>query len=174
MEENIFGKGENADKSVFWILKFFMVVMWCIQFCLLFSVKIAKDKNSFFAERINKACKGWGTDDDELIRLIVTRSEVWKEFAFICNILTCRYLSFLHRSTTFNPLPHNPEFLQPLEWKHLKTLWEQEKMLELAFSPFHTKFSTFPKSYITCLLQMLWNWTSLTLLLFGKVLKVHP
>ena len=44
---------------------------------LSFSVKITNDKYGYFAERLHKAMKGWGTDDSELIRLIVSRAEVW-------------------------------------------------------------------------------------------------
>lgn len=43
-------------------------------------LECAKDKSSFFATRLNKAMRGWGTDDSELIRLIVSRCEtdlVW-------------------------------------------------------------------------------------------------
>ena len=43
---------------------------------LSFSVKITNDKYGYFAERLHKAMKGWGTDDSELIRLIVSRAEV--------------------------------------------------------------------------------------------------
>lgn len=39
-------------------------------------VKIAKDEPKFYAERLYKSMKGGGTDDDTLIRLIVSRSEV--------------------------------------------------------------------------------------------------
>ena len=40
------------------------------------AVKYAKDPVAFFAERLYKSMKGLGTDDDSLIRIIVTRSEV--------------------------------------------------------------------------------------------------
>lgn len=40
------------------------------------AVKITNDKYGYFAERLHKAMKGWGTDDSELIRVIVSRSEV--------------------------------------------------------------------------------------------------
>jgi len=39
-------------------------------------VKIAKDEPKFYAERLYKSMKGGGTDDQTLIRLIVSRSEV--------------------------------------------------------------------------------------------------
>ena len=39
-------------------------------------VQCAKDKQKYFATRLMKAMEGCGTDDSDLIRLIVTRSEV--------------------------------------------------------------------------------------------------
>ncbi|XP_045159545.1 annexin A13-like isoform X1 [Mercenaria mercenaria] len=38
-------------------------------------VKVTKDKEGYFAERLHKAMKGWGTDDSELIRLICSHAE---------------------------------------------------------------------------------------------------
>ena len=43
---------------------------------LVFSVKIARNPAEFFAERINGAIAGAGTDDTDLIRCVVSRSEV--------------------------------------------------------------------------------------------------
>jgi len=39
-------------------------------------VKSTKSLPGFWAERIHKACAGWGTNDDHLIRIIVSRSEI--------------------------------------------------------------------------------------------------
>lgn len=44
--------------------------------CQLFSVRIAKSPTQYFAERLNLSLKGVATDDDTLIRVIVSRSEV--------------------------------------------------------------------------------------------------
>nr|XP_033342575.1 annexin B11-like isoform X3 [Megalopta genalis] len=43
---------------------------------LLAIVKCVKNRPGFFAEQLYKSLKGIGTDDDHLIRLVVTRSEV--------------------------------------------------------------------------------------------------
>lgn len=39
-------------------------------------VKSARDKPSYYAESLHDAMKGFGTNDEELIRILVTRSEV--------------------------------------------------------------------------------------------------
>eukprot|EP00731_Ephydatia_muelleri_P012386 Em0006g1280a len=39
-------------------------------------VKCVKDKSAFFAEKLYKSMKGAGTDDNTLVRVVVTRSEV--------------------------------------------------------------------------------------------------
>lgn len=39
-------------------------------------MKCVKNRSGFFAEQLYKSMKGLGTDDDRLIRLVVTRSEV--------------------------------------------------------------------------------------------------
>uniref|UniRef100_A0A8C5BL92 Annexin n=1 Tax=Gadus morhua TaxID=8049 RepID=A0A8C5BL92_GADMO len=43
--------------------------------CYVALVRAAKNPQLYFARRLNKAMKGVGTDDDTLIRIIVTRSE---------------------------------------------------------------------------------------------------
>ncbi|XP_033206997.1 annexin B11 isoform X2 [Bombus vancouverensis nearcticus] len=43
---------------------------------LLAIVKCVKNRAGFFAEQLYKSMKGFGTDDDRLIRLVVTRCEV--------------------------------------------------------------------------------------------------
>uniref|UniRef100_A0A914WD51 Annexin n=1 Tax=Plectus sambesii TaxID=2011161 RepID=A0A914WD51_9BILA len=47
-----------------------------IRDALLTIVKVAKNMQSYFAEKLNEAMKGAGTDDEALIRVIVSRSEV--------------------------------------------------------------------------------------------------
>ena len=48
----------------------------------------AKDPHSYYAERLYKSMKGLGTDDDTLIRLIVTRAEVCnKDLSTCCGFL---------------------------------------------------------------------------------------
>ncbi|CAG2215421.1 annexin A11-like [Mytilus galloprovincialis] len=39
-------------------------------------IQCARNKQKYFAMRLNKAMKGFGTDDSDLIRLIVSRSEI--------------------------------------------------------------------------------------------------
>ena len=41
-----------------------------------FPVQCVKSRPMYFAERLYRSMKGAGTDDDTLIRVIVTRSEV--------------------------------------------------------------------------------------------------
>lgn len=40
------------------------------------AVRCVKNRGEYFAELLYKAMKGLGTDDDQLIRVIITRSEV--------------------------------------------------------------------------------------------------
>lgn len=39
-------------------------------------VRFAQDKHGFYAKRLHRSMAGMGTNDNQLIRLIVTRSEV--------------------------------------------------------------------------------------------------
>lgn len=39
-------------------------------------VKCVQNRAAFFAEQLYKSMKGFGTDDDRLIRLVVTRCEI--------------------------------------------------------------------------------------------------
>ena len=50
-----------------------------------FSVKLARNKDEFFAERLynDTAGKFFGTNDSELIRMIVSRSEVSLSFIYL-------------------------------------------------------------------------------------------
>lgn len=45
-------------------------------FDFLFSVRVAKNPQLYFARRLNEAMKGAGTDEDTIIRIVVCRSEV--------------------------------------------------------------------------------------------------
>ncbi|KAG7498704.1 annexin A1-like [Solea senegalensis] len=47
-----------------------------IEDCLIDIVKCAWNKSAFFAEKLHKAMKGYGTCEDTLIRVLVSRSEV--------------------------------------------------------------------------------------------------
>ena len=42
----------------------------------MFSVQMARDPAVYFADRLNQAIAGCGTDDTDLIRVLVSRSEV--------------------------------------------------------------------------------------------------
>lgn len=59
-------------------------------------IECIRDRASFFAERINKAVRGLGTNDSALIRVIVTRSEVRKkpEGTQTCLLTTFSLFSF--------------------------------------------------------------------------------
>ena len=39
-------------------------------------VKTLNNRPQYFAERLEEAMKGWGTDDSALIRIIVSRCEI--------------------------------------------------------------------------------------------------
>lgn len=43
---------------------------------LIVSVQAARDPREFFAQRLYETMHGFGTDDDGLIRIIISRSEV--------------------------------------------------------------------------------------------------
>jgi annexin A7/11 len=47
-----------------------------LQNFVLSTVKIIRNRPAFFAERLELAMKGLGTDDDALIRIIVSRCEI--------------------------------------------------------------------------------------------------
>ena len=57
--------------------------------------------------------------------------------AFFFNMLKCVYMVEI-----VNPFPHNNTFWRIWERSLLKTLWEKEKFLVQAISPFPTMFST--------------------------------
>ena len=53
-----------------------------------------------------------------------------------------------YANTRINPFPHNDTFWQVWERSCLKTLWEKEKLLVQAISPFPTMFSTLSKTEV--------------------------
>ena len=44
--------------------------------CFIFAVRCIRNKTQQFAKRLHEAMKGLGTDDDSLIRVCVSRSEI--------------------------------------------------------------------------------------------------
>lgn len=46
------------------------------QFFFFFTVRYARDPIKYYAEELYKSMIGLGTDDDKLIRIIVTRSDI--------------------------------------------------------------------------------------------------
>ena len=55
---------------------------------LLSAVKVAKDVDSYYAEKLYESMQGVGAEDDSLIRIVVGRSEVrntavrWRDFIY--------------------------------------------------------------------------------------------
>ena len=79
--------------------------------------------------------------------VLLTASDLIKKKTFSLfpsNIF--RSLNFFLR--VINPFPHNDAFWQVWETSLLKTLWEKEKLLVQAISPFPTLFSTLSKTEI--------------------------
>ena len=62
----------SSEMSLFFYVSWYVLCM-CAP-C--FVVEVARYKPRFFARRLHDAMAGFGTSDDDLIRLIVTRSEV--------------------------------------------------------------------------------------------------
>ena len=50
---------------------------------LIFPAQCAINRQEYFADRLEKAMKGIGTDEGSLIRVIVSRSEVRESLVFI-------------------------------------------------------------------------------------------
>ena len=67
------------------------------------------------------------------------KNELWK----VCRI---RWNCYKATLLPFNPFPHNHNFWPVWERSLLKTLWEKEKLLVQAISPFPTIFSTLLKT----------------------------
>ena len=78
--------------------------------------------------------------------------------AFIFSVLKWVYME-----EAANLFPHNDTFWRVWERSLFKTLWEKEKLLVQAFSPFPTMFSTLSKTDISvcyiCRLQMFSIWS---------------
>ena len=49
------------------------VIMFNLKFCI--SVRCIREKPGYFAKKLQKAMKGLGSDDQALVRVIVSRSE---------------------------------------------------------------------------------------------------
>ena len=60
----------------------------------------------------------------------------------------CETINSTPTGLFFNPFPYNDTFSWVLEISLLKTLWEKEKLLVQAISPFLTTFSTLSKAEI--------------------------
>ena len=72
--------------------------------------------------------------------------------------------------TTINPFQHNDTFWRISERSLLKTLWEKEKLLVQAISPFPTMFSTISKTEIIIFLTFSLSSANAFNLVWSKIL----
>ena len=82
----------------------------------------------------------------------------------------CMLLTELKVSAKFNPFPNKPWFSCVCSTSLLKTLWEKEKLLVRAISPFPTAFSTLSTifSYFKIVVSKLFQFGRVQNLSFGK------
>ena len=103
------------------------------------------------------------------------QSAMGRVFLLLTNFVHANSLSY--NSASFNPFPHNDTFWRVQERSLLKTLWETEKLLVQAISPFPTMFSTLSNTEIIIFvrfnlssanaLNLVWS----KILLFGNELR---
>ena len=67
----------STSVYIFTILNIkFSITTNCVFLCFIKTVKIIRNQPAYFAERLELAMKGFGTNDDALIRIIVSRCEI--------------------------------------------------------------------------------------------------